>query len=74
MACSSAEKTLELVSMAQAFSRSSSGMTTTHDVELYSVDLELSVYLIRVVLGWSSKRESCLFCFFQSFFFRDGEP
>ncbi len=58
MACSSAEKTLELVVRVQAFSKSSSGMTTAHDVVLVSVDLDPSVYPIRVEMGWSSKRES----------------
>jgi|688.fasta_scaffold2226959_1 hypothetical protein len=51
MACSSAEKTLELATRVQAFSRSNLGMTTAHDVILESVDLEPSVYAIRVELG-----------------------
>ena len=58
MACSSAEKTLELVVRVQAFSKSSSGMTTADDVVLVSVDLDPSVYPIRVGMGWSSKRAS----------------
>jgi hypothetical protein len=58
MACSSAEKTLELVVRVQAFSNSNSGMTTAHDVVLVSEDLDPSVYPIRVEMGWSSKRES----------------
>ena len=33
-------------------------MTTAHDVILVSVDLDPSVYPIRVEMGWSSKRES----------------
>ena len=52
MACSSAEKTLELVSRVQAFSRSNSGMTTAaHDVALVSVDLDPSVYLYKGRIG-----------------------